>query len=233
MKSQLNRLQAAIPDAATPETELVSAARAGSEAAVRELIRRLNPRLFRVARGIVASDIEAEDVVQDTYLAAFAKLESFREEASFETWITRITINNARMQLRRNHPNEVYDTVTEGDTPHILVFPGQGSEPAETSIARTEIRRLVEKAVADLPPDLRLTFILRETEGLSTAATARQLQINPITVKTRLFRARLLLRASLERKLRGGFEEIFPFDGKRCTDMADRVVSKLKAEGAL
>ncbi|WP_320178984.1 RNA polymerase sigma factor [Roseovarius pacificus] len=233
MKSQLNRLQAAIPDAATPETELVSAARAGSEAAVRELIRRLNPRLFRVARGIVASDIEAEDVVQDTYLAAFAKLESFREEASFETWITRIAINNARMQLRRNHPNEVYDTVTEGDTPHILVFPGQGSEPAETSIARTEIRRLVEKAVADLPPDLRLTFILRETEGLSTAATARQLQINPITVKTRLFRARLLLRASLERKLRGGFEEIFPFDGKRCTDMADRVVSKLKAEGAL
>ena len=140
MKSQLNRLQATIPDAATPETELVSAARAGSEAAVRELIRRLNPRLFRVARGIVASDIEAEDVVQDTYLAAFAKLESFREEASFETWIT---------------------------------------------------------------------------------------------VKTRLFRARLLLRASLERKLRGGFEEIFPFDGKRCTDMADRVVSKLKAEGAL
>ena len=233
MKSQLNRLQATIPDAATPETELVSAARAGSEAAVRELIRRLNPRLFRVARGIVASDIEAEDVVQDTYLAAFAKLESFREEASFETWITRIAINNARMQLRRNHPNEVYDTVTEGDTPHILVFPGQGSEPAETSIARTEIRRLVEKAVADLPPDLRLTFILRETEGLSTAATARQLQINPITVKTRLFRARLLLRASLERKLRGGFEEIFPFDGKRCTDMADRVVSKLKAEGAL
>lgn len=233
MKSQLNRLQAAIPDAATPETELVSAARAGSEAAVRELIRRLNPRLFRVARGIVASDIEAEDVVQDTYLAAFAKLESFREEASFETWITRIAINNARMQLRRNHPNEVYDTVTEGDTPHILVFPGQSPEPAETSIARTEIRRVIEKAVADLPPVLRLTFILRETEGLSTAATARQLQINPITVKTRLFRARLLLRASLERKLRGGFEEIFPFDGKRCTDMADRVVSKLKAEGAL
>ncbi|MFD2857587.1 sigma factor-like helix-turn-helix DNA-binding protein [Seohaeicola zhoushanensis] len=92
---------------------------------------------------------------------------------------------------------------------------------------------MIEKAVAELPPDLRLVFMLRETEGLSTAATADQLQINKITVKTRLFRARFLLRAALQRKIRGGFEEIFPFDGKRCADMAKRVVAALKADGTL
>ena len=231
MTAEMDRHEAPVPDAATPEADLVSAVRDGSEAAVRELVRRLNSRLFRVARGIVASDVEAEDVVQDTYLAAFTKLDSFRAEASFATWITRIAINTAKMQLRRQNSNEVYDTVTEGDRPHILAFPGQGPEPAETAIERAEIRSLVERAVADLPPDLRLTFILRETEGLSTADTASQLQINRITVKTRLFRARLLLRASLEQTVRGGFDEIFPFNGMRCVHMADRVVTALKADG--
>lgn len=231
MKPKLDHLDALAPGATTPEADLVLAARDGNEAAVRELIRRLNPRLFRVARGIVASDVDAEDVVQSTYLAAFAKLEGFRAQASFTTWATRIAINTAKMHLRRERYNEVYDTVTEHNTSQILAFPVQGSQPAETSVARAEIRSLVEKAVADLPPDLRLTFILRETEGLSTAATAQQLQINTITVKTRLFRARLLLRASLEQKVRGGFEDIFPFDGRRCTDMADRVVATLKAKG--
>ncbi|GHF38485.1 RNA polymerase sigma factor [Seohaeicola zhoushanensis] len=222
-----------VRDDTRSETALVTAARNGSESAVRELIRRLNPRLFRVARGIVSSDAEAEDVVQDTYLVAFNKLDSFRAEASFTTWITRIAINAARMRLRRHHPSEVYDTVTESDTSHVLDFPGQGSEPVEATILRAEIRRLIEKAVAELPPDLRLVFMLRETEGLSTAATADQLQINKITVKTRLFRARFLLRAALQRKIRGGFEEIFPFDGKRCADMAKRVVAALKADGTL
>lgn len=222
-----------IPNATTAESELVSAARNGSEAAVRELIRRLNPRLFRVARGIVATDAEAEDVVQDTYLAAFSRLDSFREEARFTTWITRIAINTAKMQRRRHRPNEAYDTVTEDDTSQILAFPGQGSEPAETTLARTRIRAIVEKAVAELPPDLRLVFILRETEGLTTAEVATTLNINPITVKTRLFRARVRLRTALEKQARGGFEAIFPFDGMRCVHMADRVVAALKADGRL
>ncbi|GAW35829.1 ECF RNA polymerase sigma-E factor [Roseovarius sp. A-2] len=233
MTSQLNRLHAPVPDATTPEADLVRGARDGREAAVRELIRRLNPRLFRVARGIVASDAEAEDVVQDAYFAAFAKLDSFREEARFTTWITRIAINVAKMQRRRDHPNEVYDTVTEDDASQILAFPGQGGEPVEATLGRAQIRALTEKAVADLPPDLRLVFILRETEGLSTAETAKALEINPITVKTRLFRARRRLRTALEEQARGGFETIFPFDGQRCVHMADRVVGTLKDQGRL
>lgn len=87
-----------------PGWELVTAAHNHDEAAIGELIRRMNPRLFRVAHGIMPSDTEAEEVVQEAYLCAFFKLDSYRGEASFATWITRITVNAARMQLRRARP---------------------------------------------------------------------------------------------------------------------------------
>lgn len=233
MNAQVNRLRAPAFDAAAHEADLVRNARDGNELAVRELIRRMNPRLFRVARGIVGGDAEAEDVVQETYVTAFGKLESFRAEASFATWITRIAINIAKMRLRRERQNEVYDTVTEDQSPHILAFPGQGSEPAEVILGRTQISAIIEKAVADLPPDLRVVFLLRETEGLTTAEVATTLEINPITVKTRLYRARRRLKTALEVQVSGGFETIFPFDGLRCVRMADRVIAALKDQKRL
>ncbi|OYX44083.1 MAG: hypothetical protein B7Z02_06775 [Rhodobacterales bacterium 32-67-9] len=217
---------------AATETDLVAAAMSGSEAAVRELIRRLNPRLFRVARGIVPSDAEAEEVVQDTYLAAFTRLAQFKGASSFSTWITRIAINTALTRNRRAHPAEDYDTVTEPDTSHILAFPGQRPELPEAALARTQIRTLLEHAVANLPADLRLPFLLHQAEGMSVLDIARDLSLNPITVKTRLFRARRRLRQALEREVHGGFDEIFPFGGTRCRAMADRVVAGLRGRGA-
>lgn len=92
---------------------------------------------------------------------------------------------------------------------------------------------MIEAAVGKLPPDLRLVFLLREGEGMSVLAIARDLSLNPITVKTRLFRARRRLRAALEARMRGGFEAIFPFDGARCARMADWVVAVLKTNGAV
>lgn len=215
------------PSPPPPEWQLVMAARNHDEAAIRELIRRMNPRLFRVARGIMPSDAEAEEVVQEAYLLAFSRLDSFRGDASFATWITSITINAARMQLRRPRPEKAYDTVNEAppETNGILIFPG--TEAAETALDRRQIRIFLEEAIASLAPDLRLPFILHEVEGLSTRAIAADLQINPITVRTRLFRARYQLRRHLETRLRGGFDAVFPFDGQRCARMADRVVASL------
>lgn len=211
-----------------PDMQLVIAAANGSEAAVRELVRRYNPRLYRVARGVLACDAEAEDVVQETYLAVFTHLDSFRGDAAFSTWITRIAINTALMRLRRERPREEYDTVNEHDTQRILPFPGQSSETAETQLGRNQWQSLLEEAVTDLPHELRLVFLMRETEGMSLKEIGRDLELNPLTVKTRLFRARRLLKRYLERRVRGGFEAIFPFNGKRCTDMADRVVEHLR-----
>ncbi len=207
------------------EADLVAEARIGSEAAVRELIRRLNPRLFRVARGIVPSDAEAEEVVQETYLAAFTRLHQFSGASAFSTWITRVAINTALMRNRRTCPQEYYDTVTESDTSQVLAFPGQRPELPDAALARAQIRNLLEHVVAELPSDLRLPFLLHHAEGMSMQEIARDMSLNPITVKTRLFRARRRLRQALEQHVHGGFDAIFPFDGARCRDMADRMSS--------
>lgn len=217
------------------EELLVEAARRSDEAAVRELIRRLNPRLFRLARGIVESDAEAEEVVQEAYLTAFTRLAEFRGEARFSTWITRIALNAARMRRRAAHPHEEYDTVAEEDPQQadILAFPQRSRETAEAALGREEVRVMLERAVAALPAHLRLVFLLREAEGRGIMEIARDLELNPITVKTRLFRARRQLRALLETRLQGGFLTVFPFAGSRCARLADRVTARLKQIGWL
>lgn len=217
------------------EQALVAQARDRDEGAVRELIRRLNPRLFRVARGLVDSDAEAEEALQEAYLSAFTHLDAFRGEARFSTWVTRIVVNAAGMARRRRRPTEEYDTVTEERTGAgvVVPFPGSDGEGPEAALGRSEIRSLLQAAVAALPPDLRVVFLLREAEGMSVLAVARDLRLNPITVKTRLFRARRQLRARLEAEMRGGFEAVFPFDGARCTGMADRVIRALQDGGHL
>ena len=221
------RSDRALTDAA--EAELVEAARARDEAAVRELIRRMNPRLFRVARGLAASDADAEEIVQESYLAAFTRLDTFRGDARFSTWITRICLNTARMRGRRARPHEEYDTVTEsnGTEDTVLAFPGGGTERPDAALGQRQVRALLEHAVAELPAELRLVFLLREAEGMSTLAIARDLSLNPVTVKTRLFRARQRLRRAIEKRLRGGFDTVFPFGGARCAAMADQVVARL------
>ena len=210
------------------EAELVALAKDRDEPAIRELVRRLNPRLFRVARGLVDTDAEAEDVVQDAYLAAFTHLDGFRGEARFTTWMTRIVLNAAGTRRRRSRPHEEYDTVAEGrtDSPDVVAFPTRPHGP-EAALGRSQARGFLEDAVTRLPPDLRVVFLLREAEGLSMLAIARDLGLNPVTVKARLFRGRRRLRALLEERLRGGFDSVFPFDGARCAGMADRVVSSL------
>ena len=219
----------------TSEEALVILARDRNEAAVHELIRRLNPRLFRVARGMVETDAEAEDVLQDAYLAAFSRLDQFRGDARFSTWITRIVLNAAAMHRRRSRHHEEYDTVTEADfSEHrVLAYPGAASDGPEAVLGRSQLRLALETVVGELPPELRLVFLLREAEGLSVLTIARDLRLNPVTVKTRLFRARRRLRAALEARLHGGFEAVFPFDGARCARMAERVVGRLKAGGRL
>jgi RNA polymerase sigma-70 factor, ECF subfamily len=213
------------------EAELVALAKARDEAAIRELIRRVNPRLFRVARGLVDSDAEAEDVLQDAYLAGFTHLDAFRGEARFTTWMTRIVFNAAGTRRRGARLHEEYDTVAEdrSESPHVVTFPAP-PQGAEAALGRSQVRSLIEEAIGTLPPDLRLVFLLREAEGLSIRTIASDLALNPVTVKTRLFRARRRLRARMEQRLKGGFDTVFPFDGARCARMADRVVHLLRRE---
>ncbi len=218
---------------ALDDEALVARAREGDEGAVRALVRRHNRQLFRVARGVVRDDGEAEDIVQETYVRAFTRLESFRGSAAFATWLTRIALNEALGRLRRRRPAAdlaQLDTACNGA--QVIMFPTSPipSNP-EHEAGREQVRKVLERAVDELPDPFRMTFILREVQGLSTEETATRLAILPETVKTRLHRARRLLRANIEKTLSPRFADLFPFDGERCVRMADRVIDRLRQSG--
>lgn len=207
------------------EERLVALARSGDEPAIRAIVQRNNRRLFRTARAIVRNDAEAEDVVQATYVQAFTKLDAFRGDAQFSTWLTRIALNDALSRLRQRRDIGMKANVSDGQ---ILQFPASPmiADP-EAEASRSEARRLLERAVDELPEDFRAVFVLREIEGMSTEETASYLDIRPETAKTRLHRARRMMRASIEKQLTGAFSALFPFDGSRCVAMADWVIAAL------
>lgn len=212
------------------EAELVALARAHNEAAVRVLIQRCNQRLFRVARGILRNDSDAEDVVQAAYVSAFTKLDTFRGEAAFLTWLTRIVMNEAYGRLRRQARVVELADFRDG-APHILQgdYPGSMSQPAspESELYRAEVRKFLELSIDALPEPFRLTYMLRDIEEMTTAEVADLMDVKGVTVKTRLFRARRMLRNRFEQRFAREFSAIFPFGGTRCAGMADRVVTRL------
>lgn len=225
-----NPLQRANPESLSDQ-QLVSLARQRDEIAVRALTKRYNRRLYRVARSILRNDSEAEDVVQETYVRAFTGLDLFRGEAGFGTWLTRIAMNEALGRLRRRRPTVDWDTHGE-DRIHaeIIQFPvsAAGNDP-ERTMAQSEIRNVLEHSIDELPDTFRLVFVARIVEDMSVEETAELLGLRPETVKTRLHRARLLLRDTLEKQLGPALTETFPFGGRRCERMTEMVVRRFCA----
>ena len=212
------------------ETTLVADARRGDESAIRTLIKRHNRRLYRTARAVLRDDAEAEDVVQETYVRAFTGLASFRGESAFSTWLTRIALNEALGRARRKRPTATLEAVDaaqeQGAT--LIMFPTASAFPTpEAALAQSQLRHLLEHAINELPEAFRLVLMLRDVEELSIEETATLLDLKPETVKTRLHRARRLLRMAVETRIGPGLREILPFDGARCERMADRVMARL------
>jgi RNA polymerase sigma-70 factor, ECF subfamily len=218
-------------EALAGEARLIALAKAGDETAARALIQSNNRRIYRVARSILRDDSEAEDVVQETYLRAFANLSTFRQEAGFSTWLTRIAVNEAleRLRCRRLLPglDETRGELLDARS-RVIPFPLANSPSPEADLGRRQVRDLLEAAIDKLPDPFRLVFILRDVEEMSIEETARHLSLKPQTVKTRLHRARRLLRVALDEQLSSAFTELFPFGGKRCQDMTNRVISQLR-----
>lgn len=216
------------------DTALAHAALGGARDAYGAIMQRHNQPLFRVARGILADDAEAEDVVQETYVRAFAALDTFRGEATLLTWLTRIAINEARGRLRRRKRAAVpLDQVeaAQAKGAYIVAFPGgQPMENPEAEAARAEIRLLLERAVDALAEPFRLVFILRDVQGCSVEETATLLDLRPETVKTRLFRARRQLRIALDETLASSMRGTFPFLGRRCARITERVLRHLDGQ---
>lgn len=208
---------------------LVELARQDDEDAVRVLVQRYNRRLYRVARAIMRNDADAEDVVQEAHMRAFSALDRFRGDASFATWITRIALNVAFGRLRRRRDAEDREGIEPdmADTARVIVFPSSQLNP-EQAMARSQVRELLEQVVEGLPDPFRHVLVLRDIEDMSIEETARHLGLKSATVKTRLHRARKMVRAALAERMANALPDLFPFAGARCERMADRVVEGLR-----
>ena len=214
--------------ATTRELDLVQRAKVREEAAIRSIIRANNQRLYRLARGILRDDAEAEDVVQDTYIRLFTHLDDFRGDSTLTTWLSRIAINEALGRLRKRKLVSLLppsDNVVSAD---VIAFPRQASlEDPEKTMAQREIQQVVEHAIDELPDPFRIVFVARVMEGLTVEATADLLELNMVTVKTRLHRARKMLRESVERQIGPVALDVFPFAGRRCDGLTESVLKRL------
>ena len=181
------------------DAELVRRALTRDDTAFRTIMERRNRRLYRIARGILRNDSEAEDVVQEAYVKAFTHLEAFRGDSSLATWLSRITMNEALGRLRRERPAidlEIFEA--QQTEAQIIKFPHTvTSADPERTMAQREILQLVERATDKLPEIFRIVFMTRVIEGMSIEETADLLGLQPQTVKTRLHRARRLVREEL------------------------------------
>jgi RNA polymerase sigma-70 factor (ECF subfamily) len=193
----------------------------GGEAALFEIVmRRHNQRLYRVARGILRDDGEAEDVIQQAYVNAYFHLDQFGERARFSTWLTRIAVNEALARARRRAAHLTLTGSPEMDESSMDHLASTLPNPEHQAFAG-ELGQLLESAIGALPESYRIVFVLREVEGLSTAETAECVDIGEDTVKTRLHRARGLLRDELYARAGVAARDAFQFHASRC----DRVVA--------
>jgi RNA polymerase sigma-70 factor, ECF subfamily len=210
------------------DAELIRRTLAREEAAARAIMTANNRRLYRLARGILRDDAEAEDVVQETYVRAFTQLAQFRGDSRLSTWLARIAINEVLGRLRRDRPAVELSLLPQGGAnAEIIPFPLATTDDPEKSMAQREIREVVERAIDELPDVFRLVFIARVIEGLNLEETADLLGIRPETVKTRLHRARAMLRDNVERKIGPVVLDAFPFAGQRCARLTDAVLQRL------
>jgi RNA polymerase sigma-70 factor (ECF subfamily) len=215
--------------AGAADTELVRRALARDETAVRAIIKAHNRRLYRLARGILRNDGEAEDVVQETYVRAFTHLKDFRGDSSLSTWLSRIAMNEALGRLRRQRPGVELSSLPQGMLEaQIIQFPlMSAADDPEKSMAQREIQHAVEGAIDELPEPFRIVFITRVLEGMNVEETAEILDLKPETVKTRLHRARTMLRDNVEKKIGPVVMEAFPFAGRRCDRLTEAVLKRL------
>jgi RNA polymerase sigma-70 factor (ECF subfamily) len=208
------------------DAEVVDRIRAGDTALFEILMRRHNQRVYRVARAIVKDEAEAEDVMQQAYINAFMHLDQFEQRSQFATWLTRITVYEALARNRKRRPEKsLRDHETENDESSMRSLVSPDADPERQAYVG-ELSRLLEDAVDALPEMYRTVFMLRDIEGLSTTETAEGLELGEEAVKTRLHRARAIVRRSITDRLGPAAREAFQFPAARC----DRVVAAVLTE---
>jgi RNA polymerase sigma-70 factor, ECF subfamily len=204
------------------DEEIVERVLSGDTGLFEILMRRHNQRVYRIVRGILRDDGEAEDVMQDAYVRAYQHLEQFEGRASFVTWLTRIAMHEAFARAERMKRQTSLDS---DETAFKSTMATPKEDTPERNAANRELGTALEAAILSLPPKYRSVIMMRDVEELNTAEAASALEISEDAVKVRLHRARALVRRALYRQSGQCARELFTFPATRC----DRVVAAVLA----
>lgn len=216
-------LASVLPAEAPSDEEIARRVLEGDVASFELLMRRHNPRVYRAVRSIIRDEDEAEDVMQQAYVSAYQHLGQFQGQARFSTWLTRIAVNEALMRRRRSR---AFVALDGGEGQEVALHSPERLSP-EAQASDHEVLRLVQHTVDALPELYRMVFMMREIDGLSTAEAADVLQVTEDVVKTRLHRAKALLRERLEARVQSQVTELFPFHAPRCDRVVNAVMERI------
>ncbi len=195
------------------ESALVEQARKGDTSAFSELVNQYERKIFRLAQNITHNREDAEDVLQDTFLKAYERLDQFHGDSKFYTWIVRIAVNEALMKLRKRKTDKTVsmdETIDTGEDTVAREIAAWDENP-EQRYSREELHEILDTAVQSLSPGFRTVFVLRDMEELSTEETAEALDLTIPAVKSRLLRARLQLREKLTRFFKRKGDDVFAY----------------------
>ncbi len=193
---------------ASEEAEFVARLRAGDDDAYATLVKQQAGRMLAVARRMLGSEEDAQDVVQEAFLSAFKAIDRFEGTSRLSTWLHRIVVNAALMKIRssKRRPEtpieELLPTFLEDG--HLAVMPAEWKKTAQDVLESKQTRVMVRGLIDELPELYRNVLLLRDIEGLDTKETADLLEVSPNAVKIRLHRARLALRTLLDPHMREG-----------------------------
>jgi RNA polymerase sigma-70 factor (ECF subfamily) len=204
----------AAPDADTQEQNLVRRVQNGEQDKFYELVKPHERRVYTAAFAILRNAADAEEVAQEAILKAFANLRQFRAESKFSTWLIQIAVNEARMRRRKDHP-EIMEPIGEHQDEEGTYAPREFADwrelPSE-ALERSEVRDILLESLAALGSKYREVFVLRDIQHLSIEEVADALGISRASVKTRLLRARLMLRDLLAPRIASGSFSRVPFE---------------------
>lgn len=218
--------EAQVVDAtALGDQELIRWVLAGERQFFETLMRRYNQRVFRAARAILRDDAEAEDVAQEAWVRAFQHLRQFEGRASFSTWLTRIAVHESLRRAGRRRKNEEIDAMEETRKDALPQLSAAGTPEQSASVS--EARTLLESSIDALPDSYRKIFVLRDVEEMSTTEAAECLGISEENVKTRLHRARAMLRKELYQRAGAKSSAAFQFMGARCERLVQAVFQRI------
>jgi len=212
------------------DEDIVLLVLSGQTALFEVLMRRHNERLYRAARAILRDDGEAEDVMQQAYVNAYSHLAQFDGRARFSTWLTRIAVHEALARARRR--GRYAEAESDASTAGLASPAGASPDPEQLAWAR-ELGALMESAIDRLPDGTREVFVLRQVEGMSTQEVAATLDVSDDVVKTRLSRARAMLRQELSDQADAVAPSVLRFFRPRCDRVVAAVMGQVQAAGAI